>query len=365
MAKELLELLMQEEFNGLIDSFQKDSVSVVGSKKIDVTDKKGNLLKSIGEKMSIQDILDLSNEIIQDSPVRSVFRFDSDNYINFRTYYDQVNDAVKIITVPSKDAISVALTLAQDAEGLLNGILFLDPKNPDWVINPLHPAIALEIIKTNIILPDLVKMMIFTYRDEVVVNQDIKTTSKFLAKSMLSITEKLETVLEQKIEIRNQHETFSDIQILASDNSYVEIQSRIPSSSVIISPLQILTRGEMLPYYGFSLMSAGGLASNYPGNLSGNIKGGWYERGFDGLCTGNYSNRTEEGWRTINRINANSVWYDQFVNAKYKHINAGYIELACDIYTIPDMFKKNEGVADDSVDTVDSVDASDANTCSV
>lgn len=219
------------------------------------------------------------------------------------------------------------------------GALWIDETKPNWVLNPLHPLVAYGIMNGMYELPKEVTMLLFLYKNGSSnfnkIRDEYVDAMKSLFGAELKIIDKtLNFDIESQIQVRVTQKDFDNIYAPSMTSAYVEYNSTMPRGLMAIVPVQSITKGEILPYYGNAIVSEGGVGMNLPGTISGNIKYGFYNgRDREGVCTGDYSNRSIVGWRTLNRLNINSTWYSEHINRNFKSIALAAIELSYSIYS--------------------------------
>jgi len=349
MARDILELLLNEEFEDMVEAVTQDNS--IGS-KIDAIDDKGNVLFPIGASLSWGDIVEIFESPFSEYSGLKVNS--EDNFINYDYLYNEVNDSVKRIKCSPAKAIQILQGVIPEAKKDLMGALWIDETKPNWVLNPLHPLVAYGIMNGMYELPKEVTMLLFLYKDGSSnfnkINDEYVDAMKSLFGAELKIIDKtLGFDIESQIQVRGTQRDFDNIYAPSMTSAYVEYNSSMPRGLLTIVPVQSITKGEILPYYGNAIVSEGGVGMNLPGTISGNIKYGFYNgRDREGVCTGDYSNRSVTGWRTLNRLNVNSTWYSEYVNRDFKSIALAAIELSHSIYSTPtDSTEEEEGGADE------------------
>jgi hypothetical protein len=172
-------------------------------------------------------------------------------------------------------------------------------------------------------------MLLFTFKEARRINEDLYEKIIGIQMASLKVVEaKLSRDLNVSTSITDERRA-NDVSELFALESSVTVSRRVDRDTKIMIPVHVITKGEMLPWYGTAIISAGGYGQMLPGNLSGNIKFSHYNDGDrDGVCTGNYSNRSEKGWRTLNRLNINSTWYNGYLHAEFRIITKACHDLA-------------------------------------
>jgi hypothetical protein len=93
----------------------------------------------------------------------------------------------------------------------------------------------------------------------------------------------------------------------------VKFETRLDVKT-ILTPVQIYTRGEMVPAYGYLVHNDRAKAFSSVDFVTGNISetAGW-SSAYGELCTGDFNRRTLTGWYTMSKCNLNSMYFSQIV----------------------------------------------------
>lgn len=335
---DMLHLLLNEEINDAIKGITGGNISEKG---LTVDEKKGNFFVPISSKISHENLSSFYRDTIGDlflelgDAPSSLNLISESNFFDFIGYYDKISNEVKTITASPAKALMVIQSLIRDAGDIFAGALMIDPENSSWVINPTHPLVVERILAGQIKLPSKVKVLLFTYKTSKTLDEEVyEYISKQQALVIKIARDFSQDSLKRKVDIRdiNGEEELGDLYCPALMDVEIEYNVEVDGLTKVIVPYQLLTRGEMIPYFGTGIIQASGVGRTLPGHLSGNVKFGYYNSGgVEGVCTGDYSNRTPEGWLTLNRVNLNSVWYDYMINYEYYSINKAYMDLAADL----------------------------------
>ncbi len=300
----------------------------------------------------------------------------ADRWIEYPKYYtedmsDLVNDNVlldnnkaldsKIVNITTTSSINRILEEVNNLDkSTLYGVLIKDTENGK-VFNPLHPMIAMSLISTNIFtarkyiasiyslsspydentasdvverLNSLYYEILSLYEDRVtnlkkacfenntkVGNNTLRDMLGDALNNYLGVPSNLATILKEPIDLAPLNYLFDKLlkQVKNAYTYYTDKETiENPEMNVYI-PLQMLSNGFVVPYYGVAQIQrylttreVKGLSSMTP-MMSNNIG-----RGSNAVCTGDYDNTTRGGLLTLNISNANSAYSHTILHPEWK-----------------------------------------------
>ena len=284
---------------------------------------------------------------------------------------DLVNDNVlldnnkaldsKIVNITTTSSINRILEEVNSLDkNTLYGVLIKDTENGK-VFNPLHPMVAMSLISTNTftarkyiasiyslsnpydenIASDVVERLnklyyeiLSLYEDRVtnlkktcfenntkVGNNTLRDMLGDALNSYLGVPSNLTTILNEPLDLAPLNYLFDKLlkQVKNSYTYYTDKETiENPEMNVYI-PLQMLSNGFVVPYYGVAQIQRylttreiKGFSSITP-MMSNNIG-----RGSNAVCTGDYDNTTREGLLTLNISNANSAYSHTILHPEWK-----------------------------------------------
>ncbi len=256
-------------------------------------------------------------------------------YSNFQEEYISKN----ITTVAFNKTVFLPTLLKRLAEDEKTyGVIIQDG---NYMINPLHPAIAFSITSGLMEFPEKGNLHIFEWSDYAMrkyhnmTNRSKRKEKEFFEKEYKDLFATFKFLI-RKPTVEKRRATIDDADIIKLiDSPLIEdINTRINISinssdnegttgikSVLI-PTQLAIGNMATPYYGFMHLmnptSSGGMGYNMSPMLSGNVNQSMCDAELfrdlarhtsDGnICTGSQSANTTRGWFTLSKININSMF---------------------------------------------------------
>lgn len=267
----------------------------------------------------------------------------------------------KIVNITTTSSINRILEEVNNLDkSTLYGVLIKDTENGK-VFNPLHPMIAMSLISAdtftarkyvasiyslsepydNNILPDDIENLNNLYYEILSLYEDRVTTLKkacfenntkignSILRNMLGdavnnylkTPSNLSAILDEPIDLSPLNYLFDNLSKQVK-NAYTYFTDKEPTENPemnVYIPLQMLSNGFVVPYYGvariqkyLTTINVVGYASITP-MMSNNIG-----RGSNSVCTGDFDNTTREGLLTLNISNANSAYSHHILHPKWK-----------------------------------------------
>lgn len=225
------------------------------------------------------------------------------------TYKSQLGE--KIIKLDESRTIDEAISLVHKTSLLVKerfaGTIFVI--NTGALINPLHPLVALELLK-NRFKYRVSKILIYSYKNLVSISSDYGSVdpstfdtsiNNLMQMYQSQIKDRSINLIENKYEVsRNRlQQQFKVSKYPGEDHS----------KEYYLVAHQLLTKGTYVPYYGTSLVQMNGNTSGYHLTpfKSCNIADHSHP-GPSSVCTGSTSNKTIEGLRTLHHANLGSPY---------------------------------------------------------
>ena len=320
---DMLEAVLREEFKDFKDNFSQKTDS--------------ELLKVVNEKGDVIAPLTIKKDAFEqvEKTFDEVFDLrDEDNAEDAAYLYRAISDKVKIIRNVDADKglkfiLKTLMTRAED--NAFAGILIIN-RMTGFVFNPLHPFNTFLLINGKVNLPNTFDIFIFDFK----IKEDleyIEEAYKLHLSYFLLFKNSLKENIEYKIEIRDERSNFDEIMFVSDVDAEIQIRKVVSHNFETLGiPLQILSKGELVPYMGWAAITKDIKAIPLWGNGSGNLKS--YHYSTDQIvCTGDKSKESLEGWYTLSKINFNSAWFSRYLNQNYRDLfTAGYM-LSRDILT--------------------------------
>ena len=326
---DLLTAVLEEEFNDFVDNFK--------SKKDDA---KINLVNCKGDVVIPSLLKSEVFEKIKDAIDNKFNPYVENNYIRVNDYYRSISDSVKILrNVDSQKGLNFTLkTLVQKAKDSTFAGMLLINRDTGFIFNPAHPLNISLIKKGKVNLPDKFDIFIFNFKNDLKDNENKEEVEKTIDEAYkmhliyanLFLTKMIENI-EYKITVENSQTDFDRIFFLSDTKSSIRIYKDISKNfNTILFPLQILSKGELVPYIGWGGITKEIKSMSLYGNASGNLKAYHYSSNLS-VCTGDKNNQSIEGWYTLSKINVNSTWFSNYVNKYFQEITFAGHKLAVDI----------------------------------
>jgi len=304
MAKELLELLLNKEFEDIKEKINKNN----NTSKIEIINKEGDALMPLKRNVEINSI---KNTLEQTRYFNSSFNEDEFlHYNKFMNHY--INDKVRILK--NIDLTKFLKIFAKELFGnpKFYGCIITDERN--YFLNISHPLI-LKYVKDKEykILPQKFTALFFEINDDKIkkINKNVFAATMQRHLVFTKLYSALTEEANGEIKIIDEYQNHED---LYSIESYIRIEKRLNIKDMLI-PLQIATKGEMIPWFGYALINSEGKGVSGVDFVTGNIAdgSGWHSSAAD-ICTGDYNRRTLEGWYTMSKINLNSMYHSYIAN---------------------------------------------------
>lgn len=232
---------------------------------------------------------------------------------------------------PFIECINTIYKYQQLAGDHFYGALLRGTDDPDIIVNPFHILTALSIMENDEYLHNInFNILIYTYKDRALIDDHYET--RFSDKNsvdsninalMQIYTSKLTTFTRVKESLPVSGASSDPIHECRVDIKYTELihKDEDPSHIYHIVAHQLKTNGIIAPYYGTSLvrwdrsrincygihlspMHSCNISANtytYLNDPSSNVE-------FDSVCTGDLSNCTYEGLRTLTHSNLSSAF---------------------------------------------------------
>ncbi len=325
---DFLTAVLVEEFNDFVDNFK--------SKKDDA---KINLVNDKGDVI-IPSMLNAGVFEKIESTIDDKFNsYEYTNYICVDKYYNAISDKVKILrNVDSQKGLNFALkTLVQKANDSTFAGMLLINRDSGFIFNLAHPLNISLIKKGKVNLPDKFDIFIFNFKndfDDENKEEVEKTVDEAYKMHLIYANlfmKKMVENLEYKITVEDSQTDFDKIFFLSDTKSSIRIYKNISKNyNTILFPLQILSKGELVPYIGWGGITKEIKSMSLYGNASGNLKAYHYSSNLS-VCTGDKNNQSIEGWYTLSKVNVNSTWFANYVNKYFQELTFAGHKLAADI----------------------------------
>ena len=313
MAKDILELMLNEEF----DDFKKNNSE--STTQIEIVSKTGDVV------VPFEDNEDSLKGLFQRIFLNK-FQIGNDRiFLDKSKFYNEIisNDILETGKIKFEDGFELLKDLINEEN--FAGCNFI---NDEKVMNISHPIVLAEIVKNFNQYKNIEGNFIFYSFNE---SDDITKKIPELTESVKRDVEWIIKIssefansdLKSVCNIINERRNFELNQISFLD-AYIEVNEEVEVDYNII-PLQILSQGEIAPYFGMALITVNETTvkgCSHFSSLTGNISN-------DGtVCCGDKNNRTLEGWRTLSKINANSMYFQNIIPKFYYASTQGYLEVS-------------------------------------
>jgi len=333
MARELLNMMLEEDFK---DFANVESVS----DSIEESNKKGDIVFHLD--INEEKLKKITENISSDF---DVFKFE--NLKHQSEYFDDYSDTVKIIRKATmKKALPFLFKILNEEDKNFGGMLFINSET-GFMLNPLHPLIFAKILRGEIETPKEFDIFIYEFENENNYNYmknwqdngdwssnfdyyDIEKYRQENENKIIIEALKMHSIMfeiyseynnpniKNKIKIVGSQKNFDTVYDLYNIDSEITVEKESEIQTIMI-PLQIITKGEILPYIGYTAVNKNIRTVALPGNATGNLNHAAHG-GEKQVCTGDKPNNIIEGWYTLSKINANSVWYKTYINVYHKEI---------------------------------------------
>jgi len=305
MAKELLELILNKEFFDIKKKLQKNKGD---NQTIEIINNEGDVLMPLKANVEFNKIKDALKQTKYFD--KSFSENDFYNYKDFMSEY--VSDKVKILKNINLVKFLKVFVKELFENKRFYGCIITDEDN--FYLNISHPLI-LKYLKDKQYkdLPKKFTALFFEIPESKIKEFDKDIFSAAIQRHLI-FTKLYGLVTETaraEIKIIDEylsHESHFEI------NSYLKIEKRLSINEILI-PLQIATKGEMIPWFGYALINAKGQGFSSIDFATGNIAdhSGWYSSDAE-ICTGDYNRYTLTGWYTLSKINLNSMFNSFIIN---------------------------------------------------
>lgn len=319
--KTLLQSIMTEELRSFSESHR--IIYKGAGRPLDIDDKGSLLIEVNSASTTFQRILTENSrkkiaEYVQADP--SVYR---------KQLGEKIIKIEKSRTL--RDAISLLGQTIKLVKDRFAGAVFITQTGA--LINPFHPLVALELIKT----PNLTisKILIYSYTNlneitSLYGNDDPKTFQEDI-KALIRIYQS--QITERSVDIvKNEYDHSRNL--LIQQYKLSKYPGEDQAKEYYLAAHQLLTKGTFVPYYGTSLIQVGS------GNTSGyhltpfkscNIQ---RHRSITpaSVCTGSTSNKTTKGLRTLHHANLGSPYDRMCMTTASKGYADACIEMSFSMY---------------------------------
>jgi len=334
---EFFNAVLNEEFNDFRNGSEEST------ERLEIINDKGDIVIPIKNDWNkIIEVVKNYNDVFDS--------YSSIEYFTAGTFYDNVSDKVLKLKVTLEKALEIGIQIL-DTTNKFAGMLFIaDVDGDELLINPMHPGTLLSILKSpkkEKLLNTKGTVMIFEFLNEVEKNLEeynkaIELNAIIAAYTWNSFTE----TAKLSSRVVEEEKNFDDVFSLALISGKIKIERKAVIPSIIV-PFQIISKGMVLPYFGWGTIktSGGGIQGiSLPGNLSGNLKANHDSRE-NNVCTGSHDNNTYRGWQTLSKINMNSMWFSEIIHRRYKELSYGAMEVTKMLWqkTLPGVVFKSEG----------------------
>jgi len=241
---------------------------------------------------------------------------------NGDTFFTQVTQ--NIMTIDGEYTIAEALRLVQKfivkAKNNFYGVLLRSTTKGSIILNPLHPLVATALISTQNFKTMKFKILLYFYPNRVdmdVLYKSYNTTVETVQSSVTNLLRLSKRNTEVKIDIGEvlnveKDDNMLDVRIIRGQSSRVNHVGRhhpeMTNAPYYTLPHQLLTRGNIAPYYGTSILR---LAAGHTGEccpvspfLAANVSNSSAvtpnQIRFNNVCTGSQSKKTLEGLSSLN-----------------------------------------------------------------
>jgi hypothetical protein len=248
-----------------------------------------------------------------------------------KIYMDQLGTRLIKVAVsqPTSTLLQEVYDIKQKLGKTFAGALFLTSEK--GIINPLHPLVALELL--NDLSFTVKKLLIFTYDNLKEIDSKYGLRKKdFTSDISLLIKAYQSQVQDRAIRVvNNDFQESSDT--IRQDYQISKLPGEDQNKEYFMVAHQLLTRGTFVPYYGTSIISMNGNTTgiHITPFKSCNISN---HNNTDGasVCTGNTSNKTIEGLRTLHHANLSSPYQSNCMTDASKPYADACIEYSLNIF---------------------------------
>ena len=303
MTKDILEMILNEEFNDMV----KNLDSGEDSEKIDLINNHGDLLAPVNvDSDKIVSLFDEYEDIDAE-------------YIDKGYAFEAIGSSIKKVKCSLKKALLIENEMIENNSNKFAGMLAYN-RGANFAVNISHPYVKFLISKSLFKVPKGTEFWIFEYCkghkfDDKTIERSFEANSL-----MLSFLDKsIKTNVEYKSRVINQNTDFEQITSLAFMNAEVRVEKRLDINTIVI-PLQIFSKGFFIPYFGWAVINNTPSGVNLFGNKTGNLG---RLRGHSNVCTGELNNTTLQGWYTLSKVNTTSMYFDYCLHPEFKEYNLG------------------------------------------
>ncbi len=264
--------------------------------------------------------------------------------------FDEVtNNIITITNIKSyKKAINLINEIIDEIEELFYGALLID--NDKNIINPFHPVTAM-LLSDKDKYPEWhnqeYKVVIYIYS-----TQESLDKCKKEYQSETADLELIENNINNIIKLSSS-QIHSDIKVINAsfNNGLANIEYKVkkdksedPSYELYLSAHQILTKSIVMPYYGTSVIKLNGETSgqHITPMISCNIAWSKYNKDWHSVCTGNLSNSTLKGLRTLNHANLLSPYNEKIIASGALEYAKMCIKKSLEIYKIAEILEEKQ-----------------------
>lgn len=334
-----ISVLTYSIFNSISDIIKSNQHESVVSDKVQFVSGEGDIYFPMDRKLNNSDGSDKIPTFIKDKNADL-------NMMRYATFIDEYIDS-NITTITFNKSVylpTILKRLAQDENTY--GVIIQSKDN--YMINPLHPAIAFSITTGLMDYPEEGELHIFEWSDGAMAgynrqSADSKKEEKDFYEKEYGQLFKLFQYLLRKPVIEKRTATIDgqEVQPLIDspllEDITAEVKIRIDSDSGLSSrdikniliPTQLAIGNMATPYYGMMYLtdptSSDIRGYNITPMLSGNLQQGLggvntyrdtiRNTSSGNVCAGSQSSNGHLGWSTLSKININSMFDDKIVSA--------------------------------------------------
>ena len=303
----VLKLMMNKEFEDLKEKFKGGEEG----RKIENITSEGDVLFPLNNEIDFEKLKRKIKKTSKDEIVHTEVKMSYNKFMN-----DFISDKVRIAKDLNIEKFFKLFVKELYSNSKFYGCIITD--EDEFYLNISHPLILKELKDSKYEkLPENFSAIFFEVEDNL--NIDEKRFAEVFKRTLMftNLYKDLnKDNLNMKSDIYDTREVYdmNGFYDLNSTDAGVTIETSISDTTFLV-PLQIATKGEMVPYFGYALFASDAVGFSSPDFMTGNISnhGGW-ESDDSIICTGDYEKRTLEGWYTLSKINLNSMYTDYIIN---------------------------------------------------
>ncbi len=350
-AHSLFDLILKEEIDDIVASQLQDAAP----SKNEFGDDDGNIYFPMSRSFN-----ELKTEFGDFSFDRDFQMNSSSTSISMETFRsDFLESEVKTIAYTKKD-IDLDKFLANIyKEPSIYGVLIQSNRRSDYLINPLHPLVAMSIKMGQLSLPEKGKIIVYSYRSPRMEENDFQPSRAFseirteddlhnflnnhqnyskifdvyqkliqLSKYFVThvkVETELETNMDEYYDLISESVDFISQLYLVRKIHFTEKSTQEKIQSMIV-PFQAAISNMATPYYGVGFIDNPTSSENKGYNIgimaSGNLRHERADFSDVSVCTGSRPRSKPTGWLTLSRVNLSSMWYANIITNDKKKIYA-------------------------------------------